>query len=91
MPAQPSPELRWFLDMADVLAEFFRYRWIAIDYGQITEGFLNAEWNGQSIRRIVIADADTFDEVLVKAAPQDLSSSVYYAFVEPPLETPRQG
>lgn len=81
MPEQPSIEFVWFLDSARLLAERYRYRWIAIDGRGIQQ-------NREAFSEIVVADGGTLGEVLGNARERyrDAVMTFCYAFVDAPLE-----
>jgi len=76
MPA--SIEFRWLMEMAGQAAKSYPYRWIAIDGFQIKLG--------GTISEIIVADAESLGEVFEKVGRQERALSLYYAFIQPPLE-----
>ena len=79
MPEEASLEFDWFLEMARSLAERYTFRWIAIDGQRIKEGHL-------SIDDVVVADGDTLGETAAIASTKFDPLSLFYAFIDPPLD-----
>jgi hypothetical protein len=86
MAENPSREFRWFVEMGQMLAARYAYRWIAVDGAHIPENQVN--WD--SFDDIVVADGDTLGETVAIAQFQFQRDPLllFYAFVRPPLDQP---